>query len=350
MTNWYSILFDLNLAIRNIYSLVMLVESIYNEQILGALNSEIYSTLTKPTFNNLLEFFLTNKSSPEIDSYFSKIVTKNKIQQLYSNIIIANTLIRKICLTKILHMLDKILILTTNLRSQANLGGFWHKHHKSCQVSVQSIDKFLNSIESFYNQIFNLASKLHKNSYSFRVFCVWLEQKKLESEKNFEEKSEKMSIHLSLNEENTIFEFLTTHLYEKKKPFLIKFDINFQHLISNYKSLSNFQSNTLTKLDFKEINFTLKNSESPKAKITFEGSNKKFPKILLSNGQTTKQILKLKTVSNFENFKKFYKNVEFHVSKKIAGSFGVIYININNKESDLIVIDLQENDESEEDD
>lgn len=150
--------------------------------------------------DNLLEFYLTSKTSPEIDLFFNSYLSKIKIKHFYQTAISANTSIRKILLCKVISLLDQISAYLVNLKAALILqenelneilvnnsklarsfpSNFLQNQLIYCKHAKKFLDTCLQEIGNFYQNIMRLVKNLHQNSYQFRIFCMWLEMKKIE--------------------------------------------------------------------------------------------------------------------------------------------------------------------------
>merc|ERR1712110_153270 len=64
LKSWHEPLFNLNLNFRSLFTSIQQVEQVYEEQLLQIKNTDLKMKLKKMKCENLIDLFLTNRSSP----------------------------------------------------------------------------------------------------------------------------------------------------------------------------------------------------------------------------------------------------------------------------------------------
>ena len=257
------------------------------------------------------------RSTPEIDLLFENYLTKSKISYFHQTVISTNTTIRKILLSKVVSLLDQILIFFSKLNGfsvfdepKSNLNYISSNNQGSSSSSSSPekvlLDEVQNCLARFYTDVMRLAEKLHLESYNFRIFTLWLEMVKMTgtvsssqsnptesgglneassrpndvSPNNQETNSQgpdnpsghnnnktpsstakNFTINLSEKELDICYDFIESGLFEEKSSALISQNKSWRHFNQRFDDFKNFRFPTQSQRSFPKVATALVTSQ-----------------------------------------------------------------------------------------
>lgn len=352
LKSWHEPLFNLNLNFRSLFTAIQQVEQVYEEQLLQIKNTDLKMKLKKMKCENLIDLFLTNRSSPEVKLLFQESFTIAKITALQQHYSKSTQTIQKLIMSSVLSSCDSIL---GDIQKLVGILEFENVSDIVCAGSdiSENVEKieltdFVDLIKKFMFEMLNLVDKLHKETRKFVKFCKWLYQKR--KEMNNEINSENVDpvpqehlelgiTELSVEDENDIYDYLENELYEEHDGTILLHNKMIEEIRVKFHSLVN---KSVVKLEMKKCSpSALKALEIVKIYKIYENKTKKGAiEICRTEDGAVKVLSSDKSTRVIAKFSE----------KQPAPYVGIVLQKESEQSSDLMVLDLDDFEESDEDD
>jgi len=350
LNSWHEPLLNFNLNFRSLFTSIQHVEQVYEEQLLQIKNTELKIKLKKSKCENLIDLFLTNQSSPEVKLLFQESFTIAKItalHQLYSK---STQTIQKLLMSSVMSCCDSVLgdiqKLTGILEFETVSDIVCSGNDISDNIEIKDLNSMVECITKFMQEMLDLVDKLHKETQKFGKFCKWLYQKRKELNTEITtDNAEPLSpeilelgiSELTTEDENDVYEYIEHELYQEHNGTILLHNKLIEEIRVKFHFLVD---KSVVKLEMKKCSpSALKALEVTKVYEVSENKKNKSVEICRLEDGSRKLLtsdLGTRVIAQFSE-------------KQPAPFVGIVLQREGQQSSDLMVLDLEDFEDSDED-
>ena len=226
----HEIMSKIYLNFRQLLNCISAIEEVYDEYFCQVLENETRDKFKK--VEDLTDFILTGRHSPELAMLLSKHFTTSKISFLKTSFMNAVSTIQKLFLAKFVPVVENIVSDLYCLKAEILKYFVVEKGIDPTRTLVDCIpESFLTEtteqLASLYKSMCNKLDFVQETTERYDSFSKWLEIQHLAFQKSRHEKQEEITV-LDQKSYDNVLDFIDTDLYTEDRTSFIKNSLEFE--------------------------------------------------------------------------------------------------------------------------